>query len=94
MQKSVNPNLLSKVINLAQTSLMNQKHGAILFSKNHIYAEGINNNRTRLARRNIPSVHAEMDCMNRGLGSKASSLTPPTKKKCYLKGKCKREKEI
>lgn len=68
---------LTRAIELAKTSKMGQKHGAILFSNGQVYSNGINtSNRSRINRMTVPSVHAEMDCLTRS----------PIKKPRYLKG--------
>jgi hypothetical protein len=77
-------NLLLKAIDLAKQSHMIQKHGAILFHQNRIYSNGINSsNRSRILGKDYPSVHAEMDCISRKLGSA---------KKCLLSKKPKDKK--
>lgn len=55
---------LQKLIDLAETSDTNHMHSAIIFNgKTSFY--GVSSNRTRFGKSNMPSLHAEVDAINK-----------------------------
>ena len=55
--------MINQAISMAQTSKLNNKHGAILFSGSTIYSKSVNSDRTRILKSTYPSEHAEMSCL-------------------------------
>jgi hypothetical protein len=90
--QGVHLNLLLKVKDLAKLSKMNPKHGAVMFYQNHIYSTGINScDRARIMGRDFPSIHAEIDCIARKLGSKKCLLPKKSKSKIQYIGRAHKQ---
>jgi len=59
----INQSLLLRAIELAKLSVLNNKHGAVLFTGSTIHCGGTNSDRTRILKQTCPSEHAEMNCL-------------------------------
>ena len=61
----VNIKYLQYAMGALDKSKMSHSHGAVMWSSGEIISTGVNNDKTRINGMNVPSVHAEMDCMRR-----------------------------
>jgi tRNA(Arg) A34 adenosine deaminase TadA len=55
---------LGYAMSASEESIMPQSHGAVIWSSNGtVIGTGCNSHKTRINGINVPSVHAEMECM-------------------------------